>query len=393
MASILIINTGSSSLKAALYDAGRGMSLRLDAEVERVGRPDARIRIADTAGQRVQEGTVDVREHSAALRMILDLLRQRGDLEDLTAAGHRVVYGGSEHVQPERVDAEMVRDLRAMVPLDPDHLPQAIAAIEAVSRSYPNLLQVACFDTAFHQARPAVARQLPLPRHYGAEGVVRYGFHGLSYEYIVSELRRIDLRVAEGRLIVAHLGSGASMAAVHQGQSVETTMGFTPIGGLMMSTRTGDLDPGVLLYLVQLDGMSHEALSRLVNKESGLLGVSGSSGDMENLLQHEAQDRRAAEAVELFCYTAKKYLGTLATVLGGVDTLVFTAGIGEHAPAVRERVCSGLAFLGIEVDAERNARNAPVISPDGSAVTVRVMRTDEDLMVARHTLAVLEAGA
>jgi len=283
--------------------------------------------------------------------------------------------------------------VRRLIPLDPDHLPQALAAVAAVGRAFPALPQVACFDTAFHARMPRVAQTYALPRALEAEGVRRYGFHGLSYEYIMARLREIDPEAARGRVVIAHLGNGASMAAVRAGESVETTMGFTPTGGLVMGTRTGDLDPGVLLYLLQERGLDAAALSDLVNHEAGLLGVSGSSGDMQDLLAREATDERAAEAITLFCYQARKFLAAMAAALGGLDTLVFTGGIGEHAPAIRARLCNGLAFLGIALDGSRNAAGDAVISAAGSAVTIRVVPTDEEVMIARHVTQVLWEGA
>jgi acetate kinase len=282
--------------------------------------------------------------------------------------------------------------LEGLVPLAPDHLPQAIRAIHATGRTYPALPQVACFDTAFHRHMPAIAQRYALPREIVNSGVVRYGFHGLSYEYIMHQLRATAPAEAGGRVIIAHLGNGASMAAVRAGVSVETTMGFTPAGGLVMGTRSGDLDPGVMLYLMRERSMTPGALNILVNQQAGLIAVSGTTSDMRDLLEHEASDPDAAEAIDLFCYQARKFVGALAAVLGGLDVLVFTGGIGEHAAPVRARICQGLDFLGIRIDAARNAAHAAVISQDGGRVTVRVMSTDEDLMIARHTRQVLTHG-
>ncbi|MDQ4001953.1 MAG: acetate/propionate family kinase, partial [Actinomycetota bacterium] len=333
----------------------------------------------------------DLPDHAAALDALLSRLRDRGlDQDDLTAVGHRIVHGGDRYREPQRVAPEVVADLRALVPIDPNHLPQAIAAIEAVGRAYPAVPQVVCFDTAFHSRMPRVARLYALPRDLAEGGVVRYGFHGLSYEYVMEELRRLDPEAYDGRVVVAHLGNGASMAAVWGGVGVDTTMGFTPTGGLVMGTRSGDLDPSVPLFLLEERGLTVTEVSDLVNKQAGLLGVSGTSADMRDLLDREASDPRAAEAVALFCYGAKKFLGALAAALGGLDALVFTGGIGEHAGPVRERVCEGLEFLGIRLDRGRNAAHAPVISGDAAAVTVRVVPTDEDLMVARHTRRLIE---
>jgi acetate kinase len=299
--------------------------------------------------------------------------------------GHRVVHGGIHYQEPQRVTPEFIAILQGMVPIAPDHLPQSIRAMQVAIKAYPNLPQVACSDSAFHRHMPRIAQLYPLPRHFADEGLIRFGFHGLSYEYILQDLRATAPKGAEGRILIAHLGNGASMTAVRGGIGIDTTMGFTPAGGLMMGTRTGDLDPGVLLYLLAERKMTPTALNELVNRQAGLLGVSGIGADMRDLLEREATDGHAADAVGLFCYQAKKYLGALATVLGGLDTLVFTGGIGEHAPSVRLRICEGLDFLGIRIDPGRNATHAPAISREGGSVTVRVLRTDEDLMIARHT--------
>jgi acetate kinase len=390
---LLTINTGSSSLKAALYrlreDTTETPELR--AEASRIGGQGGGLRLADGRGETLDERQDGLRDHAAALDALLSSLRDRGlDRDDLAAVGHRIVHGGDRHCNPQRVTPEVVDDLRALVPIDPSHLPQAIAAIEAVGRDYPAVPQVVCFDTAFHSRMPRIARLYALPRWLAQEGIIRYGFHGLSYEYVVGELRRVDHEAYDGRVIVAHLGNGASMAAVRGGVGVETTMGFTPTGGLVMGTRSGDLDPSVPLFLLEERGLSPTEVGDLVNKQAGLLGVSETSADMRDLLGREVYDERAAEAVALFCYQAKKFLGALAAALGGLDALVFTGGIGEHSATVRERICEGLEFLGIQLDTDRNAAHAPNISTDDAAVIVRIVPTDEDLMVARHTRRLIE---
>jgi acetate kinase len=382
---ILTINTGSSSLKVALYEAGREEALILWGEVERIGVPGGRFRLTDAHGATLIDRGGDLPDHGAALGAALAALRHFRPELDLDAVGHRVVHGGIHYSEPQRVTPELIAALRELIPIAPDHMPQAVQAIQAAVEAYPGLPQVACFDTAFHRHMPRTAQLYPLPRHLADEGVVRYGFHGLSYESILRELRALAPREAEGRVVIAHLGNGASMAAVRGGIGIDTTMGFTPAGGLMMGTRPGDLDPGVLLYLLVERGMTPAAVNELVNQKAGLLGVSGIGADMRDLLGKEATDAQAAEAITLFCYQARKYLGALVAVLGGLDTLVFTGGIGEHAPSVRLRICEGLDFLGIRIDPDRNAADAPAISPEGGPVTVRVLRTDEDLMIARHT--------
>lgn len=382
---LLTINTGSSSLKAGLYDVAETERLILLARVERIGQAGSHLHIDDAQVTPLGAGQADIGNHRAAVDMLLGWLQQHEYGVCVAAVGHRIVHGGSAFSQPQIISDEMVVALRQIVPIDPDHLPQALDAIEAVSAAYPAIPQVACFDTAFHRQMPRVAQLYALPHHLTEAGVVRYGFHGLSYESIMHGLRALDPHAADGRVIIAHLGNGASMAAVRGGTSVDTTMGLTPTGGLVMGTRVGDLDPGVLLYLLQGQGMSPAALNTLVNRQAGLLGVSGRSADMRDLLAREASDPRAADAVVLFCYQAKKFLGALAAALGGVETLVFTGGIGEHAAPVRARICAGLEFLGIDLDAQRNAADAAVISREGAPATVRVMATAEDLMIARHT--------
>ena len=336
----------------------------------------------------------------------LNLAAQNGDIgtfltwlkgnaagKNLDAIGYRVVHGGTKFNQPNLVTPELMALLKEIVPFAPDHLPQEIRIIETVGKAYPTLKHVACFDTAFHRSMPDLAQVFALPRSLRDEGVIRYGFHGLSYDFIMNELKNEAGRdVANGRVIIAHLGSGASMAAVRSGKSIETTMGFTPAGGLMMSTRSGDLDPGIILYLLERQGLSSSCVREMLNKQSGLLGVSGLSSDMEELLEKEAENPYAAEAVELFCYQAKKFLGAFAAVLGGLDTLVFTAGIGENSSVIRWRICKDMNYLGISLDSSRNDVNAPVISCENSPVTVRVMKTNEELMIARDTRDIIQFG-
>jgi acetate kinase len=288
------------------------------------------------------------------------------------------------------ITKEMVEELRQLKPFDPEHLPEEIQLTEAFHRRFPDLPQVACFDTAFHHGLPRVAQLLPIPRRYEAQGVRRYGFHGLSYAFLMEELARlVGAEAAQGRIILAHLGNGASLAAVHHGKPLDTSMSFTPTAGVPMSTRSGDLDPGLVWYLARTEQMSAKRFNEMVNFQSGLLGVSETSSDMRDLLDHETQDVRAAEAVALFCYQVKKWIGAFAAALGGLDTLVFAGGIGENAPVVRARICEGLGFLGIELEEKRNAGNAAAISAAASRVSVRVMRTDEELVIAKTVCHVL----
>ena len=384
---ILTINSGSSSVKVALYRMERAETLTLSGIVERIGLKGGSFHLVNGQGESAVDRHLDLPDHDAALKMLFEWLQGHDALgHAIDAVGHRVVHGGIKYNQPHLVSPELVAALKEFVPLAPAHLPHEIKAIRAVAQCCPGLPQVACFDTAFHRHMPNVAQAYALPRHLRQAGVIRYGFHGLSYEYIIRELRvEAGPDVTDGRVIVAHLGNGASMAAVRHGKSIDTTMGFTPTGGLVMGTRSGDLDPGVVLYLLEERGMSPAAVDEMLNEHAGLVGVSGLSSSMKDLLARESEDSHAAEAVSLFCYQAKKFLGALAAALGGLDTLVFTGGIGENAPAVRGRICEGLEFLGIHLDPGRNDSNAPVITRDDSLVTVRVMHTNEALMIARHT--------
>jgi acetate kinase len=297
---------------------------------------------------------------------------------------------GMKHSNPERVTHDLVAELKRITPYDPEHLPREIELIETVSRRHPDLPQVACFDTAFHRTMPRVATILPIPRRYGSKGVQRYGFHGLSYTYLMAELARLgDAAAVRGRVILAHLGSGASLAAVRDGKCIDTSMGFTPTAGLVMGTRSGDLDPGIMSFLALTETMDVAAFQKMVTHESGLLGVSETSSDIRDLLAREAGDVRAAEAVELFCYQVRKWIGSFAAALGGVDTLVFAGGIGENAVPIRARICAGLKFLGVELDEARNAQSAALISADSGPVAVRVIRTDEESVIANSTMRVL----
>jgi acetate kinase len=311
----------------------------------------------------------------------------------MTAVGHRVVHGGPRQTEPQCITPAMIAELHQLRSFDPEHLPLEIELIEAFDRRRPTLPQVACFDTAFHRTMPRVATLLPIPRRYEAAGVRRYGFHGLSYEFLMTELGRLGDRAAtKGRVILAHLGNGASLAAVRDGNSIDTSMRFTPASGLVMSSRTGDLDPGLVSYLARSEQMSAAKFHAMVNHASGLLGVSETSSDMHDLLGRETQDLRAAEAVALFCYQARKWVGAFAAALGGLDTLVFAGRIGENAPIIRERICDGLGFLGVALDRRSNAQNAPLISPDSGPVRIRVIHTDEELIIARSAARILDLG-
>jgi acetate kinase len=381
---ILTINGGSSSIKFALFEAGDSLRRILEGAIERIGLPEATLRVKGLDQADNFSRLVTAPDHTVAVGALMDWVEERLGCDALTAVGHRVVHGGPKYTKPQRITEEMVEELHRLSPFDPEHLPEEILLTEAFHRRFPDLPQVACFDTAFHHDLPRVARLLPIPRRYEAQGVRRYGFHGLSYEFLMGELARLaGTEAAQGRVILAHLGNGASLSAVRDGKSIDTSMGFTPASGLVMSSRSGDLDPGLVSYLARTEKMSAAQFQHLVNHASGLLGVSETSSDMRDLLDREAQDVRAAEAIGLFCYQAKKWIGAFAAALGGLDTLVFAGGIGENAPTVRARICDGLGFLGIELEEKRNAANEGVISTAASRVAVRVIRTDEELMIAR----------
>ena len=387
---ILTINGGSSSIKFALFEAGDSPQRILAGGIERIGLPDASFRVKGLNQADNFSRPVTASNHTVAVGALMDWIEERGEVDGLTAVGHRVVHGGPKYSEPQRITPEMVEELRRLVPFDPDHLPEEILLTEAFHRRFPDLPQVACFDTAFHHDLPRVAQQLPIPRRYEAQGVRRYGFHGLSYAFLIGELARLaGAEAAQGRVILAHLGNGASLAAVRDAKPVDTSMGFTPTAGVPMSTRSGDLDPGLVWYLARTEKMSAKQFNAMVNFESGLLGVSETSSDMRDLLGREAHDVRAAEAVAIFCYQIKKWIGSFAAALGGLDTLVFAGGVGENAPTVRARICDGLGFLGIELDEKRNAANAGVISSETGRNCVRVIRTDEEWVIARTVCRVL----
>jgi acetate kinase len=379
----LTINGGSSSIKFALFQTGEPLVRKLHGKVDRIGLPDTNLTYSDPTTNQPVSRNLAAADHKSAANSLIDWLETQDGFASVKAIGHRVVHG-MKHTEPEIVSQKLLDELHRISPYDPDHLPREIELIEAFRQRHPKLPQLACFDTAFHQTMPRVAKLLPIPRRFDAKGIQRYGFHGLSYAYLMEELARLgDPAAKKGRVILAHLGNGASLAAVRDGKSVDTSMGFTPTAGLVMSTRSGDLDPGLAPYLARTEQMTTSQFYKMVNHESGLLGVSETSSDMRDLLDHEKEDVRAAEAVALFCYHAKKWIGSFAAALGGLDTLVFTGGIGENAPVVRARICEGLGFLGVEIHEGRNAENAAVISADNARVTVRVIRTDEELMIAR----------
>lgn len=390
MDSLLTINGGSSSIRFALYGVEGPLLRQLQGKVDRIGQSGANLRYTSAVGGLTITDTVALDDHRSAAASLVDWLETQPDFASITAVGHRVVHGMTRS-EPERITPELIDELRRITPYDPDHLPLEIELIEAFRQRHPAMPQVACFDTAFHRTMPRVATLLPIPRRYEAAGVRRYGFHGLSYEFLMDELERLgDPAATSGRVILAHLGNGASLAAVRDGTGIDTSMSFTPASGLMMGSRSGDLDPGLVSYLARIEKMDAPQFQQMVNHASGLLGVSELSSDLRDLLGQEAEDVRAAEAVAMFCYQAKKWIGSFAAALGGLDTLVFAGGIGENAPLVRQRICEGLGFLGVELDCSFNAKNAPLISPDAGRVTVRIIHTDEELMIAKSVVRLLD---
>jgi acetate kinase len=383
--SVLTVNAGSSSIKFALYSPGDPPTRILGGGIERIGLAESKLSVRTDEALPAERTSIDAPDFSRAIAALFDCLEKRVGLDAIAAVGHRVVHGGERYAEACVITQDVVSELKRLQPLDPEHLPAEIALIQAFTQRLPRVPQIACFDTAFHHDLPRVAQLLPIPRRYQSAGVRRYGFHGLSYTYLLRELARTaGEEVAEERVILAHLGAGCSMAAVRGGKCVDTTMAFTPSAGLMMGTRSGDLDPGVLIHLMRSEGLSAEQIDELVNHRSGLLGVSETSPDMRDLLARRESDLRAAEAVELFCHSAKKWVGALAASLGGLDTLVFSGGVGENAPQIRARICSGLGFLGIRLDQQRNAANDGVVSTDGSPVVVHVIRTDEESIIVRE---------
>jgi acetate kinase len=378
---VLCLNSGSSSLKFALYSMGdQKEELLIEGEVDRIGLQNGHLNIRGSRKETLTSLSGNFPDHQEAVRAAFSAM-EKLHLPVPAAVGHRVVHGGPDHTTPVIIDSQILNDLRKLIPFAPLHLPGEILCIESVATHFPELPQIACFDTAFHRSMPEIAERFPLPRYLWDEGVRRYGFHGLSYEYILSRLGA----ESKGRIIIAHLGNGASMAAVKNGRPQDTTMGFSPTGGFMMSTRSGDLDPGVLLYLMHEKGYDSRKIEDLVNHRAGLFGVSEISPDMKTLLDKMQENAHAAQAVDMFCYHLRKHIGALTALLGGIDMVIFTGGIGERAPEVRRRVCQGLKYLGIHLDDDLNERNAETISTLESQCKVRVIPTNEDLVIAMHT--------
>jgi acetate kinase len=393
MSFVLTLNGGSSSIKFALYDASAPAERLLSGKIERIGLPEPLLTTCE-AGGKPESRPITAANHRESGNILLDWLAEHVGFEKVLGVGHRVVHGGPNFRESQRITPALVEELHRLSPYDPEHLPSGIQLMELFHERHPDLPQIACFDTAFHRDLPRVAKLLPIPRRFDAKGVQRFGFHGLSYSFLMEELARLDgPKAAQGRVILAHLGNGASLAAVRNGKSIDTSMGFTPAAGIPMSTRSGDIDPGLVWYLARTEHMTGEQFHQMVHHQSGLLGISETSPDMRDLQTSEATDVRAAEAVALFCYQTKKWIGAFTAALGGLDTLVFAGGIGENAFEIRARICAGLGFLGLDLDPEPNRLNAPVISTPGSQVRVRVIRTNEEIMIAKAICRVLNLPA
>lgn len=382
----LTLNAGSSSLKFAVFRAEKKLARVLSGSVQRIGSQKAFLVLNRPKLQR-QTLPLEAKDHTGALRHVLRAIESFLPLESLSAVAHRIVHGGQHYAEPHLITAQVLKALKQLSPFAPEHLPVERRIIQEMQRRHPEIAQVACFDTAFHRDLPDEAQRLPIPRRYHEAGVRRYGFHGLSCTFLMNELVRLnDPAGKKGRVLLAHLGNGASMTAVRDGRSLDTSMAFTPVAGLVMGSRSGDLDPGVVAYLARTEQMSVPRFNQLINHESGLLGISDISSDMQELLALEPKDERAAQAIAIFCHQARKWIGALAATLGGIDTLVFSGGIGENCPSIRARLCERLGFMGIELHPERNAVSDSVISTQHSNVTVRVIRSDEEIVMARALL-------
>jgi len=381
--SILVFNAGSSSIKFALYQQMSPLELILHGEIEKLGCSNCTFTAQNAKDGILDQLSLTTADRKSVINFLIHWFEQQACFSSIKAIGHRVIHG-MHHTAPERVSKSLLAELHHISPYDHEQLPREIEIIEALFWRHPMLIQVVCFDTAFHRTIPRVAKLLPIPRRFTENGVQRYGFHGLSYSYLMQELEFLGEAYAiKGRIVLAHLGNSASMAAVLNGKSIDTSMCFTPASGLPMSTRSGDLDPGLIGYLMQSEQLTSAQLRHIVNYESGLLGVSETSSDMRELLENEDSDARAAEAIAMFCYQAKKCIGAYAAALGGIDALIFSGGIGENAPRVRARICEGLEFLGLRLNNSLNTKNVAVISTSLSRVKVRVIHTNEELMIAR----------
>ena len=382
---LLTINGGSSSIKFAMYEMAEDAVLIFLGSIDRIGSDNTIFKVNYENKEKESFDVYTPGFYEAATFLILWLKKQPG-FDRVQCIGHRIVHG-MDHTEAEIISTALLKELKKIRDYDPDHLPAEIEIIELFKSRCAGVLQIACFDTSFHTTLPRIAKILPIPRRFDKAGIQRYGFHGLSYAYIMEELMKKIGVEANGKVILAHLGNGASLAAVKDGKSIDTSMGFTPAGGCIMGTRSGDLDPGVAWYMMNSERMNTKQFNHLINHEAGLLGISETSADMQDLLQKESSDERAAEAVALFCYQIKKWIGSFMAVLGGLDVLVFSGGIGENAPIIRSRICEGLGFAGIALDEDLNGRNESQISKAGSKIKVLVIPTNEELMIARSTMA------
>ncbi len=388
---ILTLNVGSSGIKFSLFDMEKGATPIYYGHIEKNDADLFQIIVHDSDSVHPQKIACAGKEMNDVVNGLTGYFEQQAGMNQMKAIGHRLIYG-MEHTEPQMLNAALLAELKNFSVYDPEHLPAQIALIEAFGQKFPLLPQVGCFDTAFHASMPRRAKMLPIPRRYYDAGIRRYGFHGISYSFLLNELERVaGATVAGGKIVFAHLGNGASLAAVSGGKSIDTSMGFTPTSGLMMGTRCGDLDPGIVCYLMEQEKFTAQTLNHLINYESGLLGISATSSDMQELLLKESGDSRAAEAIELFCYQVKKWIGSMAAALGGLDTLVFSGGIGERSATIRSRICEHLSFLGIHIDADRNEKQQPIISTDTSPACVRVIPTNEELMIAQSVQEILHS--
>jgi acetate kinase len=391
---ILTINGGSSSIKFALFSVEANLRRVFSGEVERIGTPGTFLTATRDYSSDIDKQVIAAATFQDGIEALLSYLRQRLNQAKIDVIGHRIVKGGQHLVDHQIITADVVAELHRMEPFDLDHLPPEIALINAFGQAFPRITQIACFDTAFFKDLPPIAQLLPIPRHYLNSGVRRFGFHGLSYTYLVSQLGVVaGSEIANGRVVIAHLGSGASMAAVHNGKPIDTTMAFTPTSGLVMGTRPGDVDPGLLLYLMKERRCSIEEMGMFISHQCGLLGLSETSSDMRDLLMKRETDSRAAEAVQLFCYQAKKHLCAMISTLGGLDTIVFAGGIGERSPEVRDGICRSLDFIGIKLDAGKNTDGCDLISEESSRVGVRIISTNEEVVIARTACSMLKLRA
>jgi acetate kinase len=385
---ILVINGGSSSIKFALYSMDENPNIILSGQIKRIGLSGPEFTVINNT-QAKNEIIIDATNFKEAAEVLIEWLKKQKDFEQTICIGHRIVHG-IKHTQAEIIDEDLLNELNQISDYDPDHLPAEIEMVRLFINQFPSLMQVACFDTAFHTTIPTVAKTFAIPKSYYDEGIQRYGFHGISYSYLMQELRKQNEDEANGKIILAHLGNGASLAAVKDGKCLDTSMGFTPAGGITMSTRSGDLDPGVAWYLMK-KGMNAEAFNDLINHQSGLLGISGISSDMQDLLRLEKENKDAALANDIFCYQIKKYIGAYTAILGGLDVLVFSGGIGENAPVIRSRICNDFGYLNIHLNEDENNKNQWQVSNEESKVKVYVIPTNEELMIAKMASEIIEA--